>query len=72
MPEQLIKTESLKNGVVLGAILGAVLIWGQYIRDPILGMINGIIPTTSQFGGFSAIVIVIGVCAVIGYIIDKT
>ena len=71
MPEIYTKLENNKNGIILGAVLGAVLLWGQYIKDPILNFLNGIIPVNYQLGGFTAMAIIILIGAIIGYAVDK-
>ena len=64
--------ESYKNGLIFGMAFGVAILWGNYIKDPILNFLNGIIPTNYQFGGISAIAAVILVGAIIGYLIDRT
>ena len=60
--------DSLTNGVVLGAVIGAMIVWG----DKVLGFIEGIVPSNwIVLGVWSVPLYVIGAGALIGYIIDR-
>ena len=73
MAEQFMKIENYKNGVVLGAVLGAAILWGDKIRGPLIEFLNSAIPKQVSFlGALWAPLIIIGVCALIGYIVDRT
>lgn len=73
MPEIYTKLESFKNGMILGLALGAAILWGNYIREPILNFLNGLMPTQMGFlGDFWAPILVLAICALIGYLVDKT
>lgn len=73
MPETVMKVENLKNGIVLGSALGAAILWGDKIRDPIVNWLNSVIPSQVSFlGAVWAPLVIIAVCALIGYIVDKT
>lgn len=66
------RIESYKNGLILGGLLGLAILFGDKIKQPILDFINNIIPETYQWGGISAMAIVILICAIIGFAVDKT
>ena len=61
-------TDSLKNGLVLGALLGAMIVWGAQIYSWLI--IN--VPTAWLIlGEWSLPIYIIGVGALAGYIIDR-
>lgn len=60
--------DKVKNGTILGAILGACIVWG----DKIYSSIDSIIPSTWNFlGSFTVPAIIILVSVIVGYCIDK-
>jgi uncharacterized protein involved in cysteine biosynthesis len=72
MPEQYLKIENYKNGIVLGAVLGAAILWGDKLRDPLVKWLNSVIPSQVSFlGALWAPLVIIGVCALVGYLVDK-
>jgi hypothetical protein len=72
MPEQLMNIESYKNGTILGAVLGATLLWGDKVREPLVKFLNSIMPKQVEFLGILwAPLIIILIGGMIGYIIDK-
>jgi len=60
--------DKLLNGVVLGALFGVAIIWGE----PIYTWLLANIPSTwLVLGEFSLPVYVIGAGALIGYVVDR-
>jgi len=65
------KNESLKNGMVLGGIAGALLLYGDKVKPYLLDFINSLLPETNILGDFTAPLIIIGGFILIGLIIDR-
>ena len=66
------KIESYKNGIFLGGILGAAILWGDKVRDPLVNWLNSVMPSQVSFlGTLWAPIVIIGVCALIGLLVDK-
>ncbi len=60
--------DNLLNGIVLGALLAAAIIWG----GTIYGWIEGIVPVDwLVLGEWSLPVYLLGLGALIGYIVDR-
>ena len=60
--------DNLQNGTILGALFGAVIVWGSGIYD----WVAGVVPTTWLYlGDYSIPVYLIVTGALIGYFIDK-
>lgn len=61
-------SDDLKNGLALGSFLGLAIIFGQKILD----WITPLVPEAWQiFGDHSVSVIIVGISALAGYLIDK-
>lgn len=62
--------DTLHDGTILGAIAGALLIWGNQVSDWIVGILP---ESATTFAGdtFSLPIIFIGAGMVIGYIVDR-
>ena len=54
------KSESLKNGAVLGAIAGAAILYGDKVKPYLLDFVNGLLPETNILGDFTAPLLIIG------------
>ena len=64
----MVKKDDLFNGVVLGGLLGAAIVWGA----PIYTWIIETVPSAWLVLGNSSLPLyLIGVGALIGYIVDK-
>ena len=62
--------DTLQDGTVLGAIAGALLVWGDKVSSWLIPMI----PVSARtFAGdtFSLPIIFIGAGAILGYIVDR-
>ena len=62
--------DNLTNGVILGGIAGALIIWG----DTVKGWVTDIIPQSwiNVFPeGYGLAIILIGLGALVGYIVDR-
>ncbi len=60
--------DKLLNGVILGALFGAVIVWGVNIYG---WLITNVPSSWLVLGEFSLPVYVIGAGALIGYIVDR-
>ena len=60
--------DKLLNGVILGAVFGAVIVWGATIYDWLLANIPS---TWLVLGELSVPVYVVGAGAVLGWAIDR-
>ena len=65
-------SESYKNGMIFGAVLGLAILFGSYVKQPILDFLNGVIPANYQFAGITAMAVIVLVCVIAGYIVDKS
>lgn len=61
--------DTLHNGAILGGLLAAAIIWG----GTVYGWIEGIVPVDWLIlGDFSLPVYLLGIGALVGYIVDRT
>ena len=61
--------DTLANGSLLGGIAGALVVWGDKVYDWMVPLIPD--AWTSFGGDYSIPIIVIGVGALVGYLIDR-
>ncbi len=60
--------DKLLNGVILGAILGATIVWGEPIYS---WLIINIPSSWLVLGEWSLPIYVVGTMAILGYIVDR-
>lgn len=60
--------DNLRNGVILGALFGAAIVWGNKVYS---FLILNIPSAWLKFGELSLPLYLIGIGAIVGYIIDR-
>ena len=61
--------DNLQNGAILGALLAAAIVWGSTVYE----WIEGIVPLDwLVLGEFSLPVYLLGLGALVGYIVDRS
>ena len=61
-------SDTLHNGTVLGALLGAAIVWGNHLYSWLITNIPG---AWLKLGSYSLPIYLVGAGALIGYLIDR-